>query len=379
MSTGKLATRVATAVAAVCALAFVLVAVFALMTFSRAERHSAEEAAKGQVSAVVDLLELTAQTHAAGGMKRLGVLKNMLGDALKSASATGDKDAFGMPVFRVAGEVVNGNEKLLLRWKEILIAEPALLMLNDKGDMVRVATLLKDKEGKSMVGKPIPASAPETQTVMRGEEWAGVVQRSGKFYVSAFLPLKDTQGKVIGAWSVRTDVSEDMARLSDTLKKMKFGDTGYPYAIKIEKDLADSFFTLHPKLEGKNTREVKGPLLMLATEMSAKDEGTISYMYDDENGKSREKIVVFKKTPSWGWTVAGGTWIDEYNKNAASIRLQMIFACVLGALVSAFAAWYAANRGLVRPGGVLPWWRMRCARWPNGRPSSPCRLPKPSR
>ena len=351
MSTGKLATRVATAVAAVCALAFALVAIFSLYAFSRAERHSAEEAASGQVSAVVDLLELTAKTHAASGIKRLGVLKNMLGDALKHAEATGDKDAFGMPVFRVNGEVVNGNEKLLQRWKEILIAEPALLMLNAQGDMVRVATLLKDKEGKSMVGKPIPASAPETKTVMAGEEWAGVVQRSGKFYVSAFLPIKNAQGTVIGAWSVRTDVSEDMARLSETLKKMKFGDTGYPFAIKIEKDLADSYFTLHPKLEGKNTREVKGPLLMLATEMSARDEGTITYMYDDEGGKSREKIVVFKKTPSWGWTVAGGTWIDEYNKNAAAIRLQMIFACVLGALVSAFAAWVAANRGL---SGVQP-------------------------
>ena len=132
---------------------------------------------------------------------------------------------------------------------------------------------------------------------------------------------------------------------------MKLGDTGYPYAIKIEKDLADSFFTLHPKLEGKNTREVKGPLLMLATEMSAKDEGTISYMYDDENGKSREKIVVFKKTPSWGWTVAGGTWIDEYNKNAAAMRFQLIAVCLIGAVVSALAAWVAANRGLA---GVLP-------------------------
>jgi methyl-accepting chemotaxis protein len=217
--------------------------------------------------------------------------------------------------------------------------------------MVRVATLLKDKEGKSMVGKPIAANAPETKTVMQGEEWAGVVQRSGKFYVSAFLPLKDAQGKVIGAWSVRSDVSDDMARMSETLKKMKFGDTGYPYAIKIEKDLADSYFTLHPKLEGKNTREVKGPLLMLATEMSGKEEGTITYMYDDEGGKSREKIVVFKKTPGWGWTVAGGTWIDEYNKNAAAIRLELSIACLLGAVVSALAAWIAASRGLA---GVLP-------------------------
>jgi len=351
MHTGKLATRVAVTVAIACGLAFAVVAIFSLFTFSRAERMSAEESARGQVSAVVDLLELTAKTHQAAGMKRLGVLKTMLGDTLKSADATGEKDAFGLPVYRVGGEAVNGNEKLLSRWKEILTAEPALLLFNDKGEMVRVATLLKDKDGKSMVGKPIAADAPETRTVLEGNEWSGVVQRSGKYFVSAFLPIKNAQGKVVGAWSVRTNVSDDMARLSDTLKGMKFGDSGYPYAVKVEKNLEDSHFTLHPKLEGKNTREVKGPLLMLATEMSAKAEGTIIYPYEDESGTQREKIVVFKRSPAWGWTVAGGTWIDEYNKNASSLRWQLAIACLLGAMLCAVVAWVAANRGLA---GVMP-------------------------
>ncbi|UCV11601.1 Cache 3/Cache 2 fusion domain-containing protein [Dechloromonas denitrificans] len=351
MLSEKLATRVSAVVAAVCAIAFAAVALFSLLTFSKAERASAEEAARGQVSAVVDLLELTSKSHEAAGMKRLGVLKTMLGDTLKAADVSTEKDAFGLPVFRVAGEVVNANERLMARWKEILIAEPALLLLNSQGEMVRVATLLKDKEGKSMVGKPIAANAPETLTVLEGKEWSGVVQRGGKFYVSAFLPLKNAQGKVLGAWSVRSDVSEDMGRLNETLKKMKFGDTGYPYAIKIEKNTDDSFLTLHPKLEGKTAREVQGPLPMLAARMSAKDEGTIVYPYNDETGREREKIVVFKRSPSWGWTVAGGTWIDEYNKNASSIRLQLGFACLLGAVLCALAAWFAATRGLA---GVQP-------------------------
>ena len=351
MASQKLAARVATTVAVVCALAFAAVAIFSLVTFGKAERQSAEEAARGQVSAVVDLLELTSKSHEATGLKRLSILKGMLGDMSRFSEGTAEKDAFGFPVFRAGGEPVNGNEKLLLRWKEILIAEPALLLFSDKGEMVRVATLLKDKEGKSMVGKPISANAPETKTVMDGREWSGVVQRSGKFYVSAFLPFKDAQGKVIGAWSVRSDVSDDMNRLRETLKKMKFGDTGYPFALKIETPLEDSFFTLHPKLEGKNTREVQGPLLMLATEMAKQDEGVIVYPYDDGTGKMRDKLVVFKRTPSWGWTVAGGTWIDEYNKNASSIRLQLSLACLLGALLSALAGWIAANRGLA---GVNP-------------------------
>lgn len=346
MQIGKLATRVAVIVAMACAVAFAAVAIFSLYTFSRAERMSAESAASGQVAAVVDLLELTAKTHQAAGMKRLGVLKSMLGDTLKSADASADRDAFGLPVYRISGEVVNGNERLMQRWKEILIAEPALLLFNDKGEMVRAATLLKDKDGKSMLGKAIAADAKETRTVLEGKEWSGVVQRAGKFYVSAFMPIHNGQGKVVGAWSVRADISEDMARLKETLKEMKFGDTGYPYAVKVEPKLEDSFFTLHPKLEGQTAKEVKGPLLMLAGEMARQESGSIVYPYFDADGTEKDKIVVYQRAPSWGWTVAGGTWIDEYNKHADALRWQLAVACLIGALACALAAWVAATRGL---------------------------------
>ena len=353
MKTQKLANRVAIVLAFACALVFAALAAFSLITFGRAERVSAEEAARGQISAVVDLLELTFRSHEAHGLKRLEIPKSLLGDRLKAAEANGEHDAFGFPVYRVDGETINGNEALLQKWKKILIAEPALLLFNDKGEMVRVATLLKDKEGKSMVGKPIAANAPESETVRKGKEWSGVVQRSGKFYVSAFLPIVDAQGKVLGAWSVRGDVNEDMNRMRETLKKMKFGETGYPYALKIEANPEDSFFTLHPKLEGKQVREVKGALLSLVTEMSTKTEGTIIYPFDDGSGTEREKIVVYKRSPSWGWTIAGGTWLAEYNRNTAGMRLQLGLACLLGAVVCALAGWFAVGRGLAGVGPVV--------------------------
>ena len=78
MKTKKLATQVAIILTFACAVAFAAVAFFSLHTFSRAERLSAEEAAKGQVSAVVDLLELSFSSHEAHGLKRLGILKPAL-------------------------------------------------------------------------------------------------------------------------------------------------------------------------------------------------------------------------------------------------------------------------------------------------------------
>ena len=166
MFSHKLAPRIAAVVAIACALAFAAVAVFSVMTFAKAERSAAEEAARGQVSAVVDILELSYRSLESTGIRRLNRLKVILGDSLRASEATGEKDGFGLPVYRLGNEVINGNEKLLQRWKEMLAAEPALLLFNDKGELVRVATLLKDKDGASMVGKPIAANSPETKTVL---------------------------------------------------------------------------------------------------------------------------------------------------------------------------------------------------------------------
>jgi methyl-accepting chemotaxis protein len=109
---------------------------------------------------------------------------------------------------------------------------------------------------------------------------------------------------------------------------------------------------MHPKLEGKAAGEIPGPITMIAREMAAKPEGTITYPYDDGTGKEREKIVVYKPTPSWGWVVAGGTWIEEYAKNSAALRWQLALARLFGAVISALAAWIAATRGLAGVDGV---------------------------
>jgi methyl-accepting chemotaxis protein len=346
MNTQKLAPRIAITVAIACTLAFAAVAVFSVMTFAHAERESAENAARGQVGAVVDSLELAYRSLEAGGKRRIAIFKLILGDNLHAAEGAGERDAYGLPHYRLGGESVNGNERLLLRWKDILGAEPALLLLNDKGEMVRAATLLKDKAGASMIGKPIPPAGNETKAVLEGNEWVGVVIRNGKYYVSAFIPLKNPQGKVVGAWSLRADVGEDMKRLRDTFLAMKFGDTGYPYVMQLGEKPEDATFVMHPKFEGKAAKEIPGPLAMLAQAMTAKPAGTVTYMYDDGTGTQREKIVVYKPSPSWGWVVAGGTWIHEYAKNSTSLRWQLAVACLFGAVISAIAAWIAAMRGL---------------------------------
>jgi methyl-accepting chemotaxis protein len=348
----KLAPRIAIFVAVFCSIAFAAVAIFSVLTFSRAERSSAEEAARGQVKAVADMLTMAYQGLESTGtrrMKRLHALLDENGRLLESAS---EKDAFGFPLYRIGGEVVNGNEKLLLRWKEMLAAETALMLFNERGELVRVATLLKDKEGKSMVGSTLAADSKEAKKIREGNEWVGVVVRNDKYYVSSFAPIRNVAGKVVGAWSVRSDANEDMQRVRGVIHNMKFGDTGYPYVVQLGDKPDDARFIMHPTEEGKSATETSAPLKMIAGEMMAHGEGSMLYFYPDKSGNEREKIVVYMPVAGWGWTVAGGTFISEYAKNSASLRWQLALACLFGAAVSAASAWYATNHGLTGVGAV---------------------------
>ena len=60
-----------------------------------------------------------------------------------------------LPIMRINGEVMNGNERILKSFRALTGDDTAFLVVMD-GKLYRLATLLKDKEGKSMNGVPLP-------------------------------------------------------------------------------------------------------------------------------------------------------------------------------------------------------------------------------
>ena len=341
----RISTQVALATAIASSLCFMLVGTISFLQFEKAEITMAEQTAYAQVKGAKDILEYAYKNLELGGIERMNTFKSILASE-NGAFHPESKDALGLPVYKIGSLTVNGNEEFLSKWKNAIGADPALLILGPKGELIRAATLLKGPDGKSSVGTSISESAPESRNIAQGKPWNGVVVRNGNYYVSTFEPIFQN-GKPVGAWSVRQDVNKRIELVKNFAKDLKFGDTGYLYALTDTASPQDSSFIIHPKFEGKKVAETGNAQSVVERIFAGKGK-VIHYDWIGEDGKARPKMAASSLSDSWKWIIAGGTWTDEYTRESSHFRYVLFALCCAGALLSSVSAFFSSRQKLAQ-------------------------------
>ncbi len=257
---------------------------------------------------------------------------------------TGDVD---LPVVRLGNEVLNANERILKAFQTLTGDEAALLVLRD-GKVYRLATLLRDKDGKPMHGVPVKADDPVTLSLLAGKDYQGLAVRGGKYYFSTVRLLHDASGKAWGAISVRVALEEELKRIRAQFGSIVAGTTGYVYIVRPVGDKGDGEFVLHPKFQEKLLSEVDVPATAknAVSEILVRKNGAYRYQMPDGTGGEREKIVVAATSEAWGWTVATGSWLDEYLEESHALRDLVIAISIVAALVLAVITFWLVNSRL---------------------------------
>ena len=195
-----------------------------------------------------------------------------------------------------------------------------MVRVDDK--FLRVATFLKNREGKSQAGVPLPVDGPETKAIKEGKAYGGLVNRDGVYYVSYFEPVMHNSN-VAGALSVRVNVDKIMKRIEAGTKAIKVGETGYAFIVAPGKTLEDTIVIAHanPQFVGKSVKEINNPSVNLFIKMMIeKRNGTLYYEWPTSDGKTATKLVSLAELPSANWIVGAGTWVDEFTIEARRIR-----------------------------------------------------------
>jgi hypothetical protein len=77
--------------------------------------------------------------------------------------------------------------------------------MNEQGDMLRVATSVKKADNTRAIGTYIPAVEPDgkpnvvVSTLLNGQTYHGRAFVADGWYLAAYEPIEDKQGKMIGA------------------------------------------------------------------------------------------------------------------------------------------------------------------------------------
>ncbi len=256
------------------------------------------------------------------------------------------------PALKHGATVLNGDFSVPDRFTA-RTGVPATVFVRSGDNFIRIATSVRKENGERAVGTALDHASPAYAPLMAGRAYQGLANLFGKQVITAYQPLHDTTGRVIGALYVGVDISQDMAVLKDKIRALKVGQSGYFFVLDARPGQQLGTLLLHPTKEGQNilaTKDSDGRLFI--REMLQKREGVIRYPWANaEKGETvpREKLVAFREFRDWGWLVAGGAYVDEINSEFSHLRNLYAGAVLLALVLVAVVLYFAVRRMVTRP------------------------------
>jgi methyl-accepting chemotaxis protein len=322
---------------ALCAAVFSILITVVSINVSTSATAVAEQNLKDELKIVADLMEYAFVQGVNRAKRNADQFVKTLSGKITVDDKTVKTGPAELPSVRVGDRIINADADLLAKFRDVTGVEVAILMRH-KGELFRITTLLKDKDGKPMHGIAIPKGDPTEVAYGKGTESSAMVERNGKTYSLHLLPIKDAKGEMVAAVSARVDLTDDMLQFRKILSNVKIGKTGYLYAFRPTNNEDAAVFSVHPKLEGKSLRETfaNDPAAFAQFKEAIKTKGgQFHYLWPDagEGGKLKDKFAVFLDVPSWGWILGGGTFTEEFHNAAYTLRTELIVESGIAAVL----------------------------------------------
>jgi methyl-accepting chemotaxis protein len=244
---------------------------------------------------------------------------------------TGESRDASLPALVLAGKtrrVVNNRPELADKITALVGGTVTIFQLIDEG-LLRVSTSVKRRNGERATGTYIPTDSEVYKTIVAGKTYRGRAYVVDEWYITAYKPLIDKGGTIIGAIYVGVN-QHRLAALRTAMQKLPLGQSSYSFIVD-----GKGTFLVHPIWAGKNVYKVNNPSLRRAFEkMRAhaarmKDKaGPLRYELTDSRGFSRYRRNYFRYMPRMKWYVVTG--IDEseiLSPVFALLRLHAIEGC----------------------------------------------------
>jgi len=186
--------------------------------------------------------------------------------------------------------------------------------MNEQGDMLRVATNVKKLDGKRAIGTFIPNSSPVVQTVLRGETFIGRAFVVNRYYITAYAPLKDNKGKIIGILYVGTPDSAATQPILEKIENKQLGKTGRYFVMNSMGAKQGQLLAGNMISNGDITQLAPQVPQRIAKNAQNLNEGEMIHeaftFSDSEDGEQSQQITYAYYKP-WDWVIGVSISEDE--------------------------------------------------------------------
>jgi len=130
--------------------------------------------------------------------------------------------------------------------------------------------------------------------------------------------------------------------LKETILKIKFGETGYPYILN-----SKGTVLIHPAIKTGinfyNKKDASGNLFI--KHICKTKNGKVLYPWKNPGEKKlRKKISIYKYIPEYDWIVASSAYMDEIYKPMNKLSLMLFLIVLITMIMSIFAINFITNR-----------------------------------
>jgi PAS domain-containing protein len=269
---------------------------------------------------------------------------------------------------RWAGQNADPAKPTLLvdRVRDLVGAEATLFQrLNQRGDMIRVATTVRDGGGARAIGTYIPAIDPDgnpnpvVSTVLRGVTYQGRARVLDSWYLASYEPLRDETDRVFGMLFIglRQDALEGIRA---GVAASRIGETGQIYVLGGNGNQRGRYLIApQGRSDGEDAwgaTDARGePYVqnLIRAAQAAPPGGTVrvSYVRAEPSGERRERLAAVTYFAPWDWIIVAEMdraetvlAFRDIQATLATAVLTVLVAAVLLVLGTVWAARKAAGR-----------------------------------
>lgn len=218
--------------------------------------------------------------------------------------------------------VVNDNFEIVDQVQKMVGGAATVFQVYNNSYAARISTNVLDTNQQRAVGTHLTDEVYDF-TVNKGGTYYGRRDLFGRAYVTAYEPIKDPNGRIIGVLFVGTEESQTLDVVKKSIRETVIGTHGYMYVI-------DSTGTVlvHPTLEGQN---LSGEQYI--QEMFVQKEGAIPHEVD-----GMQALDAYTYYEPLDWYIISRAELSDFTGPIDTIRnvivVLVITSIALGAAVA---------------------------------------------
>ncbi len=268
----------------------------------------------------------------------------------------GEKTMVSVPRMEIGGRPVAFDYGIVDEVEARIGSTATIFQMIPQG-MLRISTNVRKADGSRAVGTYIPVDSPVYRTVCEEKTYYGRAFVVNAWYITAYEPLMDSTGNVVGCLYVGVPEARYQENLLKEMSRIAFGESGYIFVLN---EKGEYVLSQGRRRDGENvleTKDSRGVFFvrdMIEAARGASEGKAVLYDYswrDNAADPVRGKLVALSWFEPWAWIVGCSTYRDEVLSGVRATTRIILLVTAAAAVLGLFMAAIIARSILKQIGG----------------------------